>query len=104
MFKKYPTIFDQDNKLFGFYLETGNYNTNDNNEKNNIKDNEKKTYWSLIIIIFLAICVIVLGIILYKVIPLIKRKKKANELDEDFDYEPHDNKKESDKEYNLYNE
>ena len=41
--------------------------------------------------IILSLCVIVLGIILYKVLPMIKRKKKANELDEDFVYESYDN-------------
>ena len=90
LFKKYPTIFDQDKKIFGFYLQTGDYSTNDGSNNNN---SEKNIPWSLIIIIFLIIVIIVLGIILYKVIPLIKRKKKANELDDEFDYESHNEKK-----------
>ena len=86
LFKKYPTIFDQDKKMFGFYLKTGEYDVL--NKDNNNENEEKNIPWSLIIIIFLSICVIVLGIILYKVITIMyKRKKKANELDDDFIYE-----------------
>jgi hypothetical protein len=102
LFKKYPTIFDQDKKIFGFYLQTGNYNINEtgkNDDINKNNNNENKMPWSLIIIIILVLCVIVLAVILCKVIPLIRRKKKANELDDDFDYESHDEKKESNQLY-----
>ena len=98
LFKKYPTIFDQDKKIIGFYLHTNDYSSNEN-----INNEEKGINWSLIIIIFLVIVIIVLGIILYKVIPLIKRKKKANELDEDFDYESHNENKDNDNDNKLFN-
>ena len=98
LFKKYPTIFDQDKKIIGFYLHTNDYSSNEN-----INNEEKGINWSLIIIIFLVIVIIILGIILYKVIPLIKRKKKANELDEDFDYESHNENKDNDNDNKLFN-
>ena len=98
LFKKYPTIFDQNNKMIGFYLERGNYDISNNNGKKNIP-------WQWIIIIFLVIVVIVLSIILYKVVPLIsKRKKKANELDDDFNYESQNDKIEPNEDKKLFKE
>ena len=98
LFKKYPTIFDQEKKIFGFYLQTGEYEEDypKNSKKINIP-------WAWILVIILSLCVIVLGIILYKVLPMIKRKKKANELDEDFVYESYDNDNESNEKNKLYN-
>ena len=96
LFKKYPTIFDQSKKIIGFYLESGHYDISNNNGKKSIP-------WQWIIIIFLGVCVIVLSIILYKVIPLIsKRKKKANELDDDFNYEPQGDKVEPNEDKKLF--
>ena len=92
LFKKYPTVFDQDKKKFGFYLQTGEYEVNDGNKENN-----SNIPWSWILVIVLSIIVIVLGVILYKTIPLIRRKKKANELDEDFVYESQNDKNENNK-------
>ena len=104
LFKKYPTIFDQDKKMIGFYLQTGEYDIINDDGKDNAKNNKKNNFWQWIIIGFLALCVIVLSIILYKVIPLIKRKKKANELDDDYHYEPHNDKIEPNEEEKLYKE
>ena len=92
LFKKYPTVFDQDKKMFGFYLQTGEYEVSDGKNENNLN-----IPWSWILVIVLSIIVIVLGIILYITIPMIKRKKKANELDEDFVYEPQNDKNENNK-------
>ena len=97
LFKKYPFIFDQDSKKFGFYLETGKYDISNN------KNKSKNIPWSLIIIIILSICVIILSMALYKALPLIcKRKKKANELDDDFIYETKENKNEENEEKKLF--
>lgn len=92
LFKKYATVFNQDTKKFGFYLQTGEYEVNDGKDKSN-----KNIPWSWILVAILSIIVIVLGVILYITIPMIKRKKKANELDEDFDYEPQNDKNENNK-------
>ena len=82
-FKKYPFIFDQDRKIFGFYNQTGEYEVDEKKSSNNIN-------FSLIIIIVLSILVIVLGVLLYKYAwKIIPRKKKANELvDDNFEYSP----------------
>ena len=87
-FKKYPAIFNQDKKTLGFYLETGEYKI-DNNNKNKNSDGKEinfTLYFAWILVIILAICLIGLIITFYKVLPYIKRKKKANEMDDDFDY------------------
>lgn len=81
LFKKYPTVFDQDRKIIGFYTETGEYDVKDKNSG--------EINYSIIIIIILCIVVLVLGILLYtKGWKMISRKKKANELvDDNFEYD-----------------
>ena len=85
LFKKYTTVFDQDKRIFGFYTETGEYN-NDNNEVN--KSNNFKNWFYLIIIfasIFFIFCIILI-VFFFKKFPFNKRKKKANELDDEYEY------------------
>ena len=81
LFKKYPTIFDQDKKLFGFYIQTGEYKVKEETKNSDFN-------YSLFIIIILAILVVVLGALLYKFAwKILPRKKKANELlDDNFEY------------------
>ena len=69
LFKKYPTIFDQDEKMIGFYLQTEEYDSekddkkdqNEKNEKNeksndiNLKNKKNDNYWLWIIISFFGI-------------------------------------------------
>ena len=55
LFKKYTTVFDQDKKIFGFYTETNEYNTDNNN---NNRDNNKNYIlkdWLYLIIILAAV-------------------------------------------------
>ena len=89
--KKYNLIFNQETNRIGLYT---NMNFGDNN---NEEDNfENKSFWSrnkwyIILIIILAIVCAGLGFMIFlykKVIP--KRKKKANELDDEFDYSSKD--------------
>ena len=56
---------------------------NNNNNENYEKDN---TIIKVIVIIVLVIIIFFLGFFLHKLITKIPRKKKANELDDDFDY------------------
>ena len=99
LFKKYQTVFNQEKKIIGFYTQTGDYEIDNNNQ-----DNKNKLSFTLIIIFILLILLIILGIIFYKNFPFNKRKKKANELDDDFDYEPNsDNNKNIDKNKLLIN-
>jgi len=89
LFKKYQTVFDQDKKIIGFYTETGEYNYNNYNNYNN--KNKFPLVWIFVIILF--ICLIILIILFYIKYPFKTKKKKANELDDDFDYESDANKR-----------
>ena len=73
-FKKYQMVFEQDKKLIGFYGK--------------IEDNNTQSFFK---IIFLIVMIIIIGILLfliYKYIFLKQRKKRVNELDENFEYTP----------------
>ena len=100
VFKKYPVVFDQDKRIIGFYTQTGEY------EVQNIGDkNDEKTSFpiSWILVILLSIIVIILGITFYLKLPYLKRKKKANELDDDFDYQPASENKNENEKNKLFN-
>ena len=89
LFKKYTTVFDQDKKIFGFYTESGNY-TSDNDNLNEA-DNFKKWFYLIVIIASVFfIFSIVLIVIFCKKYPFNKRKIKANELDDEYDYNTND--------------
>ena len=80
LFKKYPMIFDQNKKIFGFYLKT-------REEKDEEKFN--KAWIIVIFLIIILIGIIGFGIVLYIKYISNKRKQKANELiDDNYDYEP----------------
>jgi hypothetical protein len=81
LFKKYNMVFDQEKKIVGFYKEIGEYQYEE-------KETEKKSSsipW--IIVVILLICLFGLGFAFYKKLPFIKRKRIANELDDEFVYE-----------------
>ena len=85
LFKKYRTVFDQDAKIIGFYTEEGEY-------KDDIKNNDEKNNSSIVLILIcilfiLFCCIILLGILFYKYKNK-NRKKKANELEDNYDYSP----------------
>jgi hypothetical protein len=76
---KYQIIFDDDNSLIGFY----------NHIKEKDKNNNKKFYTIIkyIILGFIILVFILVSFILYKKINILaKRKKLANELEDDFMY------------------
>ena len=72
-FKKYQIYFDRDNKIFGVYLKN----------KSNIN-----IPFTTFIIVILTLALIVCGSLLYYFINLLKRKRKirANELEDNFEY------------------
>ena len=85
LFKKYRTVFDQDKRIIGFYTETGEYKIN---KEDNDKDGNNFSFlWILIILLFIFVVLVIVGILLYKNLTS-GRKKKANELDDDYDYSP----------------
>ena len=93
--RKYQLIFNQDSKTIGYYKSMNNYY---DNEKDNEKDTEKNKKY--MIIIYIIIIYIIIGIFLIVFCFLLitfgmyiqkryfnKKKKRANELDNSFDYE-----------------
>ena len=77
-FRKYTTVFNPDNKQIGIYIKE---------EETNDKSNKiyEKNMILLIVIIILIIVLIILGIFFFK---LFGRKKRKNELDDNYDYVP----------------
>ena len=71
--KKYTFVFNQDKNTIGFYK----------NQKLDSKNNSI-LIWFLFIISFLTVCLLLIYIIIYK--PGRLRRKRLNEIDEDFDY------------------
>jgi hypothetical protein len=82
LFKKYNMVFDKEKKIVGFYKEIGEYTYEEKNENQKTRNSVP---W--IIVLILLICLIGLGFAFYKKLPFIKRKKFANELDDEFVYE-----------------
>ena len=82
-FKKYPMIFDSDNKIIGLYTKTI-----DNNNSNNETDNStSSTLVYIIVIVGLVIIVIGLIILLINCYMKLPRKMRPNELtDDNYDY------------------
>ena len=81
LFKKYQLVFDQDRKTYGFYVKL-----NDKNNNNNNRNNSLKISWALVVI--LIIVSLVLLYLLCKLIAKLPRRLKANELEENFTYDP----------------
>jgi hypothetical protein len=77
---KYNFIYDTDNKLILFY---NNKELNDNSNNNN-QQGSNLIYW--IIIGFLVLCVIVMIVLVFIKIVIKPKKKKADELTDDFEY------------------
>ena len=75
-FKKYNLIFEYDSKQIGLYTQT----SNENNTKN------QNSFIYLLIIIGLIIIIILLIIVLYKCYIILPRKKRANEMNDDYEY------------------
>jgi hypothetical protein len=87
--KKYKLYFNADNRIITYYEKFNiDYNTNDNNnkEKDSKKSNTRSTLIKIIIIGGLFIIVFVLGILFHKNIIKLPRRKKANELDDEYEY------------------
>ena len=87
--KNYQFIFNPDNKQIYFYLNKENDESNKNTEKESNLPKEKISITLMIVIISIAIVIIsVICFILFKcyLIEKYNRKKRANELDDDYDY------------------
>lgn len=95
---KYQFIFDQDSKKIGFYRNS--------HQKIYINKNNKASYDKVIqifLIIFFSFCLIFIGFYLGKKIYQMKRKIRANELDDNYEYINENNNK-KDVNDNKFNE
>ena len=81
-FMKYRLVFNQDTLTIGFYNDNIKHN-NDNNGSYNLLTK----FWFWIIIILILFGLIFGSIFIYKKFFGNNRRKKANELDDEFDYE-----------------
>ena len=84
-FKKYNLVFNQDTKRIGLYTQISNEDIQEN------KTFWQKNKWYIILAIGLVVVCSGLGVMIFlylKVLP--KRKIKANELDDGFDYSAKD--------------
>ena len=90
LFKKYRTVFDQDKKIIGFYTETGEYTNkkDDNDNDNDNNGNKFSLVWIFIVLLFIFVVLVIIGFLLYKNLTSGRKKIKANELDDDYDYSP----------------
>ena len=85
-FKKYPMVFDFNNKVIGFYSKIFPPKNYDENKKKH-----KHTLAYVLVIIGLVIVIIGLVFLLIKCYYLLPRNKRANELtDDNFDYNVND--------------
>ena len=86
--KKYKLSFNGDNRIITYYEKYNNNKTNNNNNggDNLNEDNNNSTFIKIIIIGVLLVIFFVLGILFHKNIIRLPRKKKANELEDDYEY------------------
>ena len=88
---KYQLIFENDKKQIGLYkkaIQDNNITTQSTEHTNNDDDNTNGNYIYIIIIsILVLIMAIGGGILIYKIYSNKNRKKRADELDDDFIYE-----------------
>ena len=89
LIKKYILTFNYDTKLIGFYNGTKIIGTNIQKEKDGAKGGSSNST-TIIIFIISFIVFISIGFLLGKKIYERARKKKANELNDDYEYESHD--------------
>ena len=93
---KYKFVFNPDTKQIGFYKNIKN--------ANDIDSKDYSFIFKIILIIVLSLLLILLGFILGKMIYGLKRKKRANELTDDYDYVSNENNKGKDKEEYFSND
>ena len=93
---KYKFVFNPDTKQIGLYKNL--------KYVDNIESKDYSFIFKIILIIVLSLLLILLGFILGKMIYGLKRKKRANELADDYDYVSNENDKGKDKEEYFNND
>ena len=77
--QKFNIAFNRDDKIAYFY--------NKEIRKEDSEDDDKETKYIIIIVLIIIIFIGCIGFLVFYIIKIKPRKKKANELDEGFDYE-----------------
>ena len=88
-FYKYQFFFNQDSKGIGFYNPNIKFNISNNNDKENINDKKDNNFiYKILAIVFGSLLFIAIVIIFIYSLNKLKNKKKkrANELDDEYDY------------------
>ena len=88
-FYKYQFFFNQDSKGIGFYNPNIKFNISNNNDKENINDKKDNNFiYKILAIVFGSLLFIAIVIIFIYSLNKCKNKKKkrANELDDEYDY------------------
>jgi len=83
-FKKYIIFFNLDQKIIGFYP---NLNQQNSKSKNNIKNSNLISYllpWILVILLLIILIIVI--VYFFYCLKIKKRKERANELDDNYDY------------------
>ena len=81
---KYQFIFDEDKRLIGYY------NSPENDDKNNNQEKKGKIEFNKLVGILILLIVILIALsffLIFKLINIKQRRKRANELDDGYDYE-----------------
>ena len=89
--KKYKLSFNADSRIISYYdriiFDDKTHDDNGNSNGQNLNGNDKDYTWlKILIIVFLLLIFFVLGILFHKNIIRLPRKKKANELEDDYEY------------------
>ena len=88
--KKYKLYFNNEERIISYFEKfidnTKGDGDNDNNNTNLDGKSTDNTWLKIVSIIFLLIIFFVLGILFHKNIIRLPRKKKANELEDDYEY------------------
>ena len=101
---KYQLVFNLDSKEIGFYNPKLSKLPNES-ESNNDKSGGN-SYLVLSIILIIILCLILIGVGIYikiKFYPNILKKKRANELDDDYEYVSDKNTKNNNNDNQLFN-
>ena len=86
--KKYKLYFNNEERIISYFEKfIDNTKGDGDNDNTNLDENRKDYTWlKILIIIFLLLIFFVLGILFHKNIIRLPRKKKANELEDDYEY------------------
>ena len=90
LIKKYSLTFNYDTKLIGFYDTSKKVEASNEKEINGGNNNASKKTGTVIMLIISFVVFIGVGFLLGKKIYERTRKKKANELIDDYEYETND--------------